>query len=101
MTAKIMFLAACFVMIASSLVQNYNPYSDQDDAEWVYFILGKFINGYIVNIWIIMCYFYNYQRLKSHYDQVRMQYSKFISTYEKDAMRDTLTSLRIFFSCIC
>ena len=88
-------------MIASSYILLYRPFNQDDSAKLINYMLGNFINGYLINSWVVLTYFYNYMKLKGHYETVQIQYSKFISSYENDQMHDNLRALAIFFSAIC
>ena len=97
--SKIFLIATSLLMIASSFFALYGTFENIDST--LQYFLGNFTNGYIINAGIILAYLYNYLKLKNHYDSIEYQYARFISSYEKEQMSETLRALRIFFSAIC
>ena len=63
--------------------------------------MGSFLNGYIINAGVIIAYILIYRRLRAYYIQVACNYEGYIRSEERAQMDSTLTSLRVFFGCIC
>ena len=98
--AKFFITIAIILLIFSSYVMNYVPES-QAEAIPLKYILGTIVNSYIINAGIILAYVLIYRNLKTHYSKLDQQYKAFIPRHEREDMLDTLSSLRIFFTCIC
>jgi hypothetical protein len=53
-------------MLFSSFVMLYTVFDDI----WVQFVMGNFINSYLINVSIILFYIHNYIRLSQYYQSM-------------------------------
>ena len=98
--SKFIIAISIILLIFSSYVLLYMP-NLEGELPILEFILGNFINSYVINTTVIMAYIYLYFKLKLHYDNLEKSYAQFITEQEKKEIQATLKSLRIFFAAIC
>lgn len=108
--SKFAVVLAAIAMYFSSYIAAFIPeefFTDQNENiqdkgfDTIHWLMGTFINSYIINACIILAYVIIYRRLRSYYIQLNCNYDNLISHAERMQMDNTLSSLLVFFGCIC
>jgi hypothetical protein len=84
-------------MVFSSFNMIYHTFASIPQLQ---FVLGTFINSYVINTLIILFYVTNYMRLRDHYRNMQFKFVNYITPLEIDQMNDILKKLVLYFSAI-